>query len=155
MQANETPKPLPEIFIPQEAASKAIENFLSRKHPLLTKDQKDIDPSCEETKSIWYSKEHIQTWLDEMNHLGANGVRVHFGAYDATSSFAPGQLCLIVNLTRPNKNEVSEDIIYENEVDFSDRSNATPKNRAVNANGLGNGENIKQFNYGSPCPPVC
>jgi hypothetical protein len=59
-------------------------------------------------------------------------------------------------LTRAIENSTShEDIIYENEDDFADRQNATENSRSFNEESLKEAKSPRQFNYGSPCPPIC
>ncbi len=155
MQNNESVQPLPEIFIGGDAVKTRVDQFLKEKYPLLINAQKSISHEREETKSIWYSKVHIETWLNEINLLNADGMRIHFGTY-GDDSIAPGQLCLLMTLTRPSQSGSShEDIIYENEPDFTDRKNATAKSRSIADSANTGNSKPKPFNYGSPCPPIC
>ena len=155
MQNNESVQPLPDIFIGGEIISTRVDKYLTDKYPILKAAQQNISSGREETKSIWYTKDHIQTWLNEMDLMSADGMRVYFGSY-SDESMAPGQLCLLMVLTRPSANGLShEDIIYENEPGFMERQNAGVNSRSITENTFGSGENPKQFNYGSPCPPIC
>ena len=157
MQSNESIKPLPAIFIGEEILKTKVDKFLNEKYTLLSNAQKEKDINREETKSIWYSREHVQTWLDEMNLLNADGMRVHFGAYGDSEGIAPGQLCLLMTLTRTSEQGLpGEDIIYENLPDFEARKNASVNSRSFNeSKDLDFDSKPKEFNYGSPCPPIC
>ncbi len=53
----------------------------------------------EDTKSIWYSKEHIEILLEEIRVWKADGLRIYLGEYEE-AAIAPGQLCLLMVLTR-------------------------------------------------------
>jgi len=156
MPNNDSPvQPLPAIFIGKESINNRVNNYLSNKHPLLRNAQKAISDEREETKTIWYSREHIETWLNEMNLLNADGMRIYFGAYGEEDTDVAGQLCLLMVLTRTAENSTThDDIIYENEPDFADRS-AETNSRSINEDGLEGEGNPKEFNYGSPCPPIC
>jgi len=143
------PQPLPIIFVDQTTINDRVTNYQSIKHPILDTALKNIDNGREETKSIWYSREHFETIVNEMDLTDADGVRVYFGAYSEEDGHAPGQLCLMMVLTRTVGSNHT-DIIYENEPDFEDRSNAGSRSRFA-----GESEKPRQFNYGSPCPPIC
>jgi hypothetical protein len=156
MQNNEPAKPLPIIFVDKETLNIKVKNYLKNKFPLLKEAQKSKGGAREETKSIWYSKEHVETWLSEMNHLKADGMRIHFAAYGEEENMVAGQLCLVVSLTRSSENNsVHEDITYENEADFSKRKNAGSNTRSITEPKDKEEEKPKQFNYGAPCPPIC
>lgn len=143
--------PLPEIFISKELVNSRVSNYLANKYPLLIDQQQKIAEERTETKSIWYSKDHIQTWLDEIALLNADGMRIYFGGYNEDESPVSGQLCLIMVLTRQTENGRA-DIIYEDEPGFEDRLNAASKARDI---GDPENEMPRQFNYGAPCPPIC
>jgi hypothetical protein len=156
MQNINSPAPLPEIFISKETLDSRIQNYLTDKLPLLRDAQKNKGVTREETKSIWYSKEHIENWLREINLLNADGMRICFGAYGENENIVSGQLCLVMVLTRPIENTNSHsDIVYENEPDFTARVNATSNARSLTNPVFNDGSKEKQFNYGSPCPPIC
>jgi hypothetical protein len=143
--------PLPYFFIGKELTSERIGNY-SSKHTLLSDDLGRVD-----TRSVWYSKEHITKLLEEIEYADGDGLRIFFGAYESTHQDYAGQTCLLMVVTR--EKQVGESTIHENlsvedEADFSERS-ALP--RGVPSWG---GESIlskrkKDFNHGSPCPPVC
>lgn len=98
----------------------------------------------DDTKSIWYSRDHVVKLLEEIDHANGDGLRLHFGAYEDGHEFASGQLCLVMNVTRGKK-----DVILEEEADFPDRSKSE-KGFDPNAKVIS-----KDFNFGSPCPPRC
>ncbi|HMK26485.1 MAG TPA: hypothetical protein VK483_10685 [Chitinophagaceae bacterium] len=144
-------KPLPLIFEPVETVNKRVTLYLENKYPLLNTQIKANDDSREETRWVWYSKEHIQTWLSEMEDLNADGMRIYFGEKEieegdeantnAQKAKASGQLCLLMILTRPGSFDNSHiNIIYENESDYVER-------KALY-------DNSRQFNFGGYCPPM-
>jgi hypothetical protein len=139
-------KSLPFFFIGKDTSVIRIDNYLMQKHPLLSSAIGKPD-----TKSIWYSKEHIQKLLEEIELAGGDGMRIYLGMYEATHEYA-GQTCLLINSTREKiigDLIYREDVILENEADYSQRS-ASTKDVFQPNNGL-----VKDFNYGSPCPPRC
>ena len=95
---------------------------MQNKYPQLCESLNKKGLTSGETKSIWYSKEHVQTWLNEMELLGANGMRVYFGEYEAddaagllhleNDSKPIGQLCLLMVLTREGLTENGHSNIY-------------------------------------------
>lgn len=142
-------QPLPDILVDQSVINDRVRNFQTNKYPILDAALKEINSHLQETKSIWYSRAHIESILAEMDITGADGVRVYFGAYGQSEAFAPGQLCLMMVLTRSGTLGAGQtDIVYENEADYVDRINLS-RSRSIE-----NGQ-PKQFNYGSPCPPIC
>lgn len=152
MQKSQSAQPLPDIFIGTENVHTMVEKYQTEKYPLLQSAQTAKGIGRHETKSVWYSKEHIQTLLTEMDLMNANGMRIYFGAYKEDHPLAPGQQCLLMMLTKATASG-NADIIYENEPGFEERRNA----------GIINSRSIipeeqqtpKPFNYGSPCPPIC
>lgn len=152
MQTSQPAKPLPDIFIGTEKVQIMVEKYQTEKYPLLQAAQTAKGIGRNETKSVWYTKEHIQTLLSEMDLMNANGMRVYFGAYEENHPLAPGQQCLLMVLTRQSSNGGNEDIIYETEPGFEERNNASANSRSVNPSEQ---ETPKPFNYGSPCPPIC
>jgi hypothetical protein len=152
MQDSQSAQPLPDIFIGTEKAHRMIDKYLTEKYPLLQNAQQAIGANRQETKSVWYSKQHFETLLKEINLMNANGIRIYFGAYEEEHPLAPGQQCLLMVPTRISaKNTGNEDIIYENEPNFEDRVNASTVSRSV----ILEEETPRPFNYGSPCPPIC
>ena len=146
-----TTQPLPNIFISKALADSRIQNYLTDKYPLLSSAQKKKGEERTETKSIWYSKENIETWLSELALLDADGMRIYFGAYNEEESPVAGQLCLLMVLTRATETGHA-DIVYEQETNFEERENAGTNTRSITDI---NSEVPKQFNYGAPCPPIC
>ncbi|MFT3911056.1 MAG: hypothetical protein QM737_16675 [Ferruginibacter sp.] len=146
-----TAQPLPNIFISKEVKESRVNNYLTDKYPLLINAQKEQDTERTETKSIWYSKEHLETWLNELAIMDADGMRIYFGAYNEEESPVAGQLCLLMVLTRETETGHA-DIVYEDEPVFEERLNASPNFRTITD--IDN-KVPKQFNYGAPCPPIC
>lgn len=151
MTNENNPKPLPWFFIGREAASQRVKNYEKQKHNLLTDSLGKPD-----TKSIWYSKEHISSLLEEIEHVGGDGVRIYFGAYDVSHESFGGQLCLIMIPTKELKQGemiTHKNVSIETERDFAER---TSLSRDFN---LSNEDDevptSRDFNYGSPCPPLC
>ncbi|MFC0518951.1 hypothetical protein ACFFGT_32350 [Mucilaginibacter angelicae] len=141
-------KPLPFFFVGQALVNQRTADFVNQKNNLLSEALGKPD-----TRSIWYSRDHIAGLLDEIDHAGGDGLRIAFGMYERGHQFA-GQLCLMMNPTRGvavGDSVVHQAVILENEPDFAERS-------AVNkdydfGNGLPGVD--KGFNLGSPCPPIC
>lgn len=153
MRDNDQAQPLPSIFIATEQFQGMIEKYQTEKYPLLRDAQVVKGATRSETKSIWYSKEHIETLLNEISLMNANGLRIYFGAYAEDHPVAPGQQCLLMVPTRATENGTgNQDIVYENEPGFQDRMNATINSRSLELPEEGT---PKPFNYGSPCPPIC
>jgi hypothetical protein len=150
-------KPLPSIFEGKETVNNRVRRYIEGKHALLSAAMQQKDSAREETRSVWYSKIHIETWLQEMNDLGANGMRIYFGEKEITegnennliaqATQASGQLCLLMVLTRAGIYQDSHiNIIYEDEDDYENRKNSP------DANSLTDGE--RQFNFGGYSPPM-
>jgi len=142
MRDNDQAQPLPSIFIATEQFQGMIEKYQTEKYPLLRDAQVVKGATRSETKSIWYSKEHIETLLNEISLMNANGLRIYFGAYAEDHPVAPGQQCLLMVPTRAT----------ENGTGIQDRVNATINSRSLELPEEGT---PKPFNYGSPCPPIC
>ena len=159
MLSQTTSRPLPAIFIGKDLIVKRIKRYLQNKHPLLSQDLSKDGTPREETRSIWYSREHVATWLEEMDHYQADGIRVYFGAYgDNEEGRPPGQLCLLMVPTRQGDNNmIHNDIILEEEPDFAQRqqSGTQPRTRGLGDDLLTTKPRTREYNYGSPCPPVC
>ena len=137
----ETVKPLPFFFVGKQITNERVNAFLNTKHNLLSD-----AISKQDTKSVWYSREHIEGLLDEMNHANANGLRIYFGAYNENHEAYSNQLCLLMVMTRLNSQSGGHaDISIEDEPDFPERSVAE----------RGIPDFKKDFNVGSPCPPIC
>lgn len=138
-------KPLPTFFLKKSDANDRITKFRDNKHPLLSEAM-----GATETKSVWYSFQHIENLYKELVFLNADGLRIYFGEYDTTHPDFPDQLCLIMVPTRfngsTNPGEGHEDVIMEEDDDFAQR----PGSQAFLE-----GDIPKAFNYGSPCPSLC
>jgi hypothetical protein len=149
MENETSTRPLPYFFIGQALTAERINNYLTQKHPLLSQGLGRTD-----TKSVWYSKEHIVKLLEELEYAGGDGVRVSFGVYEPSNEYA-GQLCLLMNLTRERIVDgivLHENVLIENEPDFPERSTLARDIIEL----PGEDEPIdKDFNYGMPCPPRC
>lgn len=154
-------KELPSFFVGKEIAKKRIQYFMDSKYPLLTENN-----SKTETRSIWYSFEHIKALYEELDYLNASGLRIYFGAYlepdiedenevvliDAeTHSGVAGQLSLLMVPTEAyiagNNEPRHTDLIVEDKPDFTDRLIGLTLEEFILAN--------KTHNAGSPCPPAC
>lgn len=152
MENQTTVMPLPFFFIGKDLASGRISNYVEQKHLLLSDALGKAD-----TRSVWYSKEHIAALLDEIEHANGDGLRIFFGAYEPAHEQFSGQTCLVMVATR--EKQIGEDIIHENvvledEPDFEERSSLT-RNMPPwpGKNDLWGRK--KNFNHGSPCPPLC
>lgn len=131
-------KPLPPFFIGKKLSNIRKEIYIRRKYPLLCK---ELDR--EDTRSIWYSKEHIEQLLEEIRHVNGNGMWFHFAAYEQGHQF-DGQLCIVMNSTRSDSDGRRSTVYIEDEPDFEDRRQATPDKGT-----------LTDLNFGSPCPPRC
>lgn len=141
-------KPLPPFFIGQNIVDNRVNNFSTVKYTLLSTTLGKPD-----TKSIWYSREHIAKLLDEIDHAGGDGLRIFLAAYESDHPQFAGQLCLVMNPTRLNANGGHDNVIAENEPDFAERSQAA-KSISLSPSDA-SFFNDKGLNYGSPCPPKC
>lgn len=143
-------QPLPFFFIGQSLSTARIGSYQDQKLGLLSK---AIDKP--DTESIWYSREHIQKLLDEIDYAQGDGVRMYFGSYEATHEYA-GQTCIVMNATRSYQlgdTTVHVDVVLEKEPDFDERS-SIPRSYIIFP-GDENRPFKRDFNYGSPCPPRC
>jgi hypothetical protein len=158
MLNHQTVKPLPDIFIGKELLDSRVARYLTRKHPVLSKQLSGDGPYREDTRSVWYTREHVESWLEEIRHLNADGMRVYFGAYgDNEEGRPPGQLCLLMVMTRSDgSGRLHGDIILEDESDFEARlQGARSKALDPGAGILSQTSIPKEYNYGAPCPPIC
>ncbi|CAM1339207.1 hypothetical protein [Tenacibaculum aestuarii] len=140
-------KKLPFFFIGKRVTEERKENFKQQKYPVLCKQLGKKD-----TQSVWYSREHISKLLEEIDHAGGDGIRLHFGAYEKEHPFE-GQLCLVMNVTRVKKEgefQKRENIFLEEELDFEERSKSDRSTSDSDSNVI-----KRDFNFGSPCPPRC
>ena len=137
--------PLPFFFVGKEVTEQRKINFTTHKHPVLTQQL-----GREDTRSIWYTREHIAKLLEEIDAAQGDGIRLYFGAYETGHEFA-GQLCLVMNVTR--ERNVAGSISHINVVQEDEPSFATRSQQERSTNVLGG--SIKDYNFGSPCPPRC
>lgn len=143
-----TAKPLPPFFVGKAVTNVRKAIFKQTKAPELKK-----IVGRDDTNSVWYSKEHIASLLDEITHANGDGLRIYFGTYEDTHLYA-GQTCLLMNCTRPQNNNgmvTHIDVYLEDAVDYADRS-------ALERGARDAAEQVRRprdFNFGSPCPPRC
>lgn len=151
MQTEICVKPLPYFFVGQEESAERISSYQTQKYPLLCQ-----AIGKDDTRNIWYSKDHIVKLLREIDYAGGDGVRVYLASYQAAHPNYADQTCLIMNVTRGvlrNGGIKHDDIILENEPDFELRSS---QGRDLIISPDDDCSFIKKdFNYGSPCPPRC
>jgi len=150
MQTANATIPLPFFYIGRSLTRERIDTYQSQKLSLLSGAIGKPD-----TKSIWYSREHVEKLLAEIDYAGGDGVRLYFGTYESGHVFAD-QTCIVMNVTR--ELEVDDDIMHvdvvlEKEPDFADRS-SVPREVITFPGGI-NSIFKRDFNYGSPCPPRC
>lgn len=145
--------PLPEIFVGKDIVNARVKLYLQNKHPLLSQELSKDGVGRLDTRNVWYSKEYLQTLMNEMVYLNADGVRIYFGAYGNEEGRPEGQLCLLMVLTRPSSTG-HKDIVLEDEPDFEARKNQI-LSRSFNGGLNLNDEVPREYNYGSPCPPIC
>ncbi len=162
MSINESARPLPEIFVDSATINKRVKLFIQNKYPILNEGMMGRGIHKPETKSIWYSKSHIETWLEEMNDLKANGMRIYFGEYEApdadtTGHEAPnGQLCLLMVLTREGSEPGKlKNIFYEREPNYEARKMNTTTDKAIEEGVFDDLGKDRNFNFGAYCPPIC
>lgn len=143
---------LPYFFVGKDLATERIGNYAT-KHTLLTQALGKQD-----TRSVWYAKEHIERLLEEIDHAEGDGLRIFLGAYESTHIDFSGQTCLIMAVTREKVMEdnsvIHENVVLEDEPDFSERS-ALPRIMPETPFDGGLFKRKKDFNHGSPCPPLC
>jgi len=138
--------PLPFFFVGKQVTDERKMNFITNKYPLLNNQL-----GREDTRSIWYTKEHIVKLLEEIEFAQGDGIRLYFSAYEQSHEFA-GQLCLVMNVTRErniNGSISHVNVVLEDEPEFQERSTYE---RSISVNSIGT---KKDYNFGSPCPPRC
>lgn len=143
MKTNKKLKRLPKSYIGKELADKRINSYKAHKYDA----QCELSKKAEEgdTLSVWYSKEHIEDLLQEIEFADGNGLRISFGMYEEDHKKYPSQTCLLFNVTRINKdNFETKDIVIEDEPDFEKRMHMTNESKKS-----------EEFNLGSLCPPRC
>jgi hypothetical protein len=152
-------KALPSIFETKEIINKRVDAYIKGKHSLLTKAMQEKDPGREETKSVWYPKAVVQTWLEEIILLEGDGLRIYFGEKEvdlgdendpeARYRKSAGQLCLIMIPTKTGSNDDSHvNIIYQDRADFTERQRLYHEEK-------NQGRVDMNFNFGGYCPPKC
>jgi hypothetical protein len=104
-----------EQFIGKYVANERIRRFLAKRSLKSTNIDHDI------TLSIWYSKEFIESIMQEMEHYGYDGLRFYFGTYEEDHPDYPNQNCLVIIPTRFIEGDTHEDIILEDQADFAAR----------------------------------
>jgi transcription initiation factor IIF auxiliary subunit len=150
-------KAFPSSFLSKEIIRQRIELYLKNKHALLSNQMQANNPQKEETKWVWYSKEQIQTLLDEMTNYEGDGVRIYFGekavddkdGYNENRNMSEeiGQLCLIMVLTKSGTHSDSHvNIIFEEMADFEYRLGLTTEENTHMSR-------ARQLDFGSYCPP--
>lgn len=152
MKEQFTATPLPFFFISKEVAAERISNYGSNKGSILSQELGRTD-----TRSIWYSREHIESLLQEIDLVNGDGLRIFFGAYESTHEY-PNQTCLIMVPTREEMTEnnsiIHKNVILEDEPDFENRSSLAREIWTITGD-----EDLsdvcRNFNHGSPCPPLC
>ncbi|MBL7727607.1 MAG: hypothetical protein JNM68_07980 [Dinghuibacter sp.] len=153
-------KPLPEFFIGKVKSQELISNFMQKKYAALNN---TIPSGAEETRSVWYSFEHIEQLYKELVYLNADGLRIYFGAYGEnctdpnTNLDHSHQLCLVMLPTYNNpETGKHRDIVLELMEGFRHRNGS---DLFVDADGhvlnQPPGGAARGFNQGLPCPPVC
>ncbi len=128
--------PLPFFFVGKSTTNDRITRFMNSKHALLSNAM-----GKPETRAIWYSRDHIAQLLTEIDNAGGDGMRIYFGEHSSTEDY-PGQLCLLMVLTK-QQGSSHKDITIEDSNNFSARSLEMTDGKT------------RDFNCGSPCPPIC
>lgn len=149
MKSHLTVKPLPFFYVGKDITADRINRFRDEKHGLLSTALGKPD-----TKSVWYSKEHFQKLLEEIEFADGDGIRVHFGMYEPGHIYE-GQTCLLFTTTREQivgGATLHSNVVLENEPDFDDRSSLP---REIIFFPGQSPEDDRDFNLGSPCPPSC
>lgn len=150
-------KPLPMGFLSQDLINNRTWLYKMRLQPEAPPELNIpiVEPD-KETRSVWYSKEQVQTWLNEIEHYNGDGLRIYFGRkgnepnpVDPLHTFppAPGQLCLVMVITKPGiERDAHTNVVYERQADYNDRHAATLElERQTGAKGI---------NAGSYRPPM-
>jgi len=147
MDKSNTDRKLPFFFIGKEITESRKQNFITQKYHLLCNAL-----GKEDTRSIWYSRDHFVKLIEEIDHAKGDGIVLHFGTYEKGHEFE-SQLCLVMNVTRTDDSKTDDirtTIFLEDEPDFDKRSQN--KRKVINSS-----QNVikRDFNFGSPCPPRC
>lgn len=148
-------QPIPEYFVGRETVNRRVKKFMAGKRQLLTNDMNANGLSSEESKHVWYPKEYIEVLVDELQHYGGNGVRIYFGEYENDiMEAAPGQLGLLLVLTREEDDGKIHDILFEEQEDYSLRIGNFKSKGIDLSQSYVNGK-PREFNAMLPCPPLC
>lgn len=158
--------PLPTSFIGQKKASKRILQYQQGKHKLLsTLLNEKFGNTKGDTTSVWYSKQQVKEWLDELTYLDADGLRIYLGEMEDSSSETdsendsadnyegaalPGQLCLVIVPTKAGTGNMSHiNVVYESEINYIERKSLLDilKSESVDTK-------EKAINFGGYCPPM-
>jgi hypothetical protein len=151
MSTKTTAAPLPYFYVGADLTNQRITAYKNGKHVLLSDDLGKPD-----TRSIWYSKEHFEKLVEEIELAGGDGIRVYFGVYEEGHEYE-GQLCLLFRSTRElikNNGLHHVNVILENEPDYPERS--TLEREIFTFPGSNPTEqDVRDFNLGQACPPRC
>lgn len=148
-------KQLPIGFLSQELINNRTLLYKRRNQKEVPKDVPLIEPE-KDTRWVWYAKEQVQTWLNEIEHYNGDGIRIYFGRKgnepnpnDPLHAFPPepGQLCLIMMITQAGSEKDSHvNVVYERQADYEERCLATL--------GFEHPNGQKGINAGSYHPPM-
>jgi hypothetical protein len=141
MPVKREPKSLPFIFVNKTEVSKRVNNYKTQKQGMLTEKMN----GKEETRSIWYSREHLEEIMRELYYLNADGVRLYFAAYDPEHELYGSQLSLVFVPTYLTEENKHRDIIIEDEENYTARK--AMKQTGFDAN--------KGLDFGALCKPDC
>lgn len=151
MATKTTVAPLPYFYVGADVTADRINRYKNGKHAALSQALGKPD-----TRSIWYSKEHFEKLIEEIDLAGGDGIRVYFGVYETGHEYE-GQLCLLFRSTREEiRNNVIHhiNVILENEPDYPERS-AQEREILTFPGENPSEQDIRDFNLGQACPPRC
>ncbi|MCG2612745.1 hypothetical protein LZZ85_00580 [Terrimonas sp. NA20] len=151
MSTQTTVKPLPYFYVGADITDERINLFKNGKYVALTRELGKPD-----TRSIWYSKEHFEKLVEEIDLAGGDGIRVYFGTYEPGHEYE-GQLCLLFRSTREDvrNNRIHHiNVILENEPDYSARSEQEREILTFPGDDPTD-QDVRDFNLGQACPPRC
>lgn len=148
--------PLSSYFVGREVVNSRVKRYMNGKHKLLTEQMASKGLAATESHFVWYPKDYLETLIKEMEHYGANGIRVYFGEYaNDPVEPAPGQLGLLLVLTQLKSDGKIHDILFEEQVDYQVRSNMA-RSRGLDFSQLPGEDGVpREFNAMLPCPPAC
>jgi len=93
----------------------------------------------EDSLSVWYSLEELQTFLQTAKENGSDGVRIYFGVYDKETAHDPVY-------------EGRQTIVFVATKEKETKDGTANKEVYVNTN---EGTSILAYNSGKICPPSC